>query len=220
MAGLRILCLHGYHGSAAVMRAQMRPLTAGWGSLADLVYVDAPSLSAGDFGWWHAVQDEASSGLANGPTPARYVGWPRTRDEIVALFEQEESFDGVLGFSQGATLTSLLVGLRSPQGKPSAERPLTFDFAIMVGGSLSRDPSHADLYQRRECFDLPSLHLLGRRDIVVPASQSRALSRRFSDPVVLEHEGGHLIAATPATRRHVAGFLEDMTARKRLCLQA
>ena len=61
-----MLCLHGYHGSAAILRRQMAPLADGLPSNVELVYVDAPSLSTGDFGWWHEG----------------FRGWERTRDWV------------------------------------------------------------------------------------------------------------------------------------------
>ena len=46
-----MLCLHGYHGSAAILRGQMAPPAAALPSNVELVYVDAPSLAimAGGF---------------------------------------------------------------------------------------------------------------------------------------------------------------------------
>src|SRR4051812_45533801 len=107
---LRILCLHGYHGSARALRSQMEALFAGAGgleSLVELVYIDAPSLAAGDYGWWHAVDARDAGGDNPGVDGAglRYEGWARTRDAIVSIFEHEGPFDGVFGFSQGAALT-------------------------------------------------------------------------------------------------------------------
>ncbi len=43
MKKLRVLCLHGYHGSADVLRDQMSALTSGLEPLAEFVFVDAPS---------------------------------------------------------------------------------------------------------------------------------------------------------------------------------
>jgi len=101
---LKILCLHGYHGSARILRGQMGPLMAGLEPIADFVFVDAPSLAAGDFGWWHAVKDERDPASddpgVHGPR-RHYKGWERTRDAIVALFDQQGPFDGIFGFSQG-----------------------------------------------------------------------------------------------------------------------
>src|SRR5216684_5457977 len=66
---LRMLCLHGYHGSGAILRRQMAPLAAALPPCVELVYVDAPSLSSGDFGWWHEG----------------FSGWEGTRDRAVEL---------------------------------------------------------------------------------------------------------------------------------------
>jgi acetyl esterase/lipase len=146
----------------------------------------------------------------------RYKGWERTRDAIISLFEREGPFDGVFGFSQGAALTGLLVGLRAPSGKPTGQRPLSFDFAMMVGGFVSNDPRHAGLYEAKGSFDLPSLHIIGRSDGIVPSGDSRELAARFEDPLVLEHEGGHVIASDPSIRTSVRGFLEEMLRRRSL----
>jgi Serine hydrolase (FSH1) len=53
MSTIRILCLHGYHGSAAVLRRQIAPVAARLPADVELVFVDAPSLASGGFGWWH-----------------------------------------------------------------------------------------------------------------------------------------------------------------------
>src|SRR5262249_27348287 len=145
---LKILCLHGYHGSARALRNQMGSLVAALEPIAELVFIDAPSLAAGDYGWWHAVSDESARDSddpgVDGPR-RHYKGWARTCDAIIARFAAEGPFDGVLGFSQGAALAGLLVGLRAADGRATAERPLRFDFAIMVGGFPSNDPELAKL---------------------------------------------------------------------------
>ncbi len=53
MRTTRMLCLHGYHGSAAILRLQIAPLAAALPAHVELVFVDAPSLLSGDVGWWH-----------------------------------------------------------------------------------------------------------------------------------------------------------------------
>jgi hypothetical protein len=198
MPTLRVLCLHGYHGSAGILRQQMNPLVTGLDPGLEFVCVDAPSLAAGDFGWWHH----------------NFRGWERTRDWAVAFFSRQEHFDGVFGFSQGAALTSLLVGLRAPDGQVTEERPLTFEFAMMVGGFRSDSPVHAGLYASRENYRLPSLHIIGDSDQVVPAPDSRVLARQFASPVVLAHPGGHVIPGTPSIRREVTRFLDEMARRR------
>jgi pimeloyl-ACP methyl ester carboxylesterase len=94
----RVLCLHGYHGSAAILRRQIAPVAASLPADVELVFVDAPSLSSGDFGWWHEG----------------FRGWERTSDWAIDLMSSQD-FDGVFGFSQGAALAGLLAALRDEE---------------------------------------------------------------------------------------------------------
>jgi predicted esterase len=208
MRKLRILCLHGYRGSAKTLRVQMRPLTQGQESLAEFVCVDAPSLAGGDFGWWHAVSDDRGdvkyAGI--GASAMRYEGWSNTKTWLDSLFQQSGPFDGVFGFSQGAALTSLLVGLRNPR---DTESGISFNFAMMVGGFASNDSRHAELYQRKANYGLPSLHIIGESDFVVPSSRSDHLAGFFKDPLILGHAGGHVIPADPLVRSSVVAFLQE-----------
>jgi predicted esterase len=217
MQKLRILCLHGYHGSADVLRGQMAILTDGMDRLAEFVQVNAPSLANGDFGWWHAVRDEKLTNNEDpgvGPGAARYEGWSDTCKWVVSLFEREGPFDGVFGFSQGAALAALLVGLRSHDRTTTTHKPLAFDFVIMVGAFVANDPDLARLYDSQESYDLPSIHIIGRSDFVVPSEYSRKVAAKFKNPLVLEHNGGHVIAGTPLIRKRVAAFLEERTRRR------
>ena len=217
MDRLRILCLHGYHGSGDILRRQMSSLVEGTQALAEFVYMDAPSLASGDFGWWHARSNATpptSSDAGVGPSRKRYEGWERTLESLAETFAAHGPFDGVFGFSQGASLTSLLVGLRSPDGKPTEAKPLAFGFAVMVGGFLGTDPVLALQYANWLCYDLPSAHIIGLGDGVVPAPLSHALAAVFKHPLILQHDGGHVIAATPEARSGFRKFLEDMLRRK------
>jgi predicted esterase len=208
MRKIRILCLHGYHGSAKTLQTQMRPLTLGLESLAEFVCVDAPSLAIGDFGWWHAI-----SNVGNDPeharvdhTTMRYEGWLKTKTWLISQFKQSAPFDGVFGFSQGAALASLLVGLRNPS---EAEDRISFDFAMMVGGFASNDGSHAYLYQRSSEYGLPSVHIIGGSDFVVPSGHSDRLASFFKNPLILRHSGGHVIPGNPHVRNSVVAFIQE-----------
>lgn len=187
MRTTRILCLHGCHGSAAILRRQMAPLAAGLPDDVELVLVDAPSLSAGDFGWWHEG----------------YRGWEGTRDWAIGLFASQR-FDGIFGFSQGAALAGMLSAVR--EDEPAA---LPFDLAIMVGGFPSTLPQHAHLSRRK--LGVPSLHVTGRSDGIVPMRDSLLLAERFADPVIIEHPGGHVIPGDPAITARIADFLASHT---------
>jgi Serine hydrolase (FSH1) len=184
MTSTRILALHGYHGSARVLRRQIAPLAAVMPAETELVFVDAPSLLAGDFGWWHDG----------------FRGWGRTRDWILDLTSREH-FDGVFGFSQGAALTGLLAAL--PQSDPTTS--LRFEFAIMVGGFTSYEPEHADLFEQK--ITVPSLHVMGAADGIVPMPDSLRLAERFERPVIVKHSGGHVIPSDSTITSRIAQFV-------------
>jgi hypothetical protein len=186
MPGLRILCLHGYHGSGAILQDQMQQLTAALPADIEFAYADAPSLATGDFGWWHEGFD----------------GWQRTRDWAVELMSGGPRFDGVFGFSQGAALAGLLTAV---QESGSAPPGFHFDFAIMAGGFTSDLPGHAELLRHR--LTTPSVHVIGWRDVIVPCNDSLRLAGRFADPLIIEHPGGHTVPGHAAVARPIAEFL-------------
>jgi pimeloyl-ACP methyl ester carboxylesterase len=184
MRDLRVLCLHGYHGSGTILRRQMAPLAAAIPPGVELVYADAPALAEGDFGWWHEG----------------FRGWERTRDWAVELLRTGPRIDGIFGFSQGAAMAGLLAALRD--SRPS---PIWFEFAIMVGGFTSAMPQHAALFRHK--LTVPSVHVTGQADAIVPRRDSLLLADRFADPLIIEHPGGHVIPGEPAVTAPIAGFL-------------
>ena len=54
---------------------------------------------------------------------------------------------------------------------------------------------------------IPSVHVIGRSDGVVPRSDSLKLAGRFADPLALEHSGGHVIPGDRAVAEPIARFL-------------
>ena len=190
MSGLRVLCLHGYHGRSAILRDQMRSLTAALPATVEFAYADAPSLATGDFGWWHEGFD----------------GWERSRDWAIELVCAGPRFAGVFGFSQGAALAGLLTAVQESVAAPPRFR---FGFSIMVGGFTSDLPQHAELFRHK--LITPSVHVIGRRDVIVPSKDSLRLADRFADPLVLEHPGGHTVPGHDAVAEPIAGFLAGLT---------
>ncbi len=186
MSDLRVLCLHGYHGSGAILRDQMESLTTSLPANIDLVYVDAPSLATGDFGWWHEGFD----------------GWERTRDWAIELVCGGPRFDGIFGFSQGAALTGLLTAVQESGSAPPEFR---FDFAIMVGGFTSDQPRHTEMLQHK--LTTPSVHVIGRSDVIIPRKDSLRLADRFANPLIIEHPGGHIVPGHGGVAGPIAHFL-------------
>ena len=179
MPRARVLALHGYHGSAEILRRQTAELARAIADHAELVFVDAPSLAAGDHGWWHLRAGAA-------------VGWERTRDALAAYCAAHGPFDGVLGFSQGAALAALLLA----RAAIDRTTPVRFDVGILVGGFASRAVVHARMFEAAGAIDVPTVHVIGRADGIVPPAESRELAARFVAPQIVEHPGGHVVAST------------------------
>ncbi|HWZ90651.1 MAG TPA: alpha/beta hydrolase fold domain-containing protein [Polyangiaceae bacterium] len=217
---LRILALHGFNGSARVLESQMRAFARATAAEAEFVCVDAPSLAAGSFGWWHAREAAAAGsprGLAGSgvePGAVCYEGWAEARDFIATYCKRAGPFDGVFGFSQGAALAALLAALGACRGGDAREPPPRFDFAIVVGGFASSDREHAPLFDTPQGIAVPSLHVIGRTDGIVPPASSRALAEKFREPVIVEHAGGHVVAATPAICDGALDFLCQQRRRR------
>lgn len=169
MSRLRVLCLHGFTSSGARLQRQLAPVAAALEPYATFTFVDAPFPASPGYAWWRAKDIDGKTA---------YDGWPAARAALHALCAQHGPFDGVLGFSQGAILTWVLVALR-PE--------FALDFAVMVGGFAPRDAQLKQLFEGRE-FDTPSLHVWGTGDDIVPASASEKLSDMFKDPSRIVHE--------------------------------
>ncbi|CAD6581278.1 MAG: hypothetical protein TREMPRED_002971 [Tremellales sp. Tagirdzhanova-0007] len=206
---LRILCLHGYGGTASTLSTQLSSLLSLLAPYAELVFMDAPSIPHGDYGWWHARSRVQYGG------DVVYEGWDRTRQGLIDTFASEGPFDGILGFSQGAIVAGVLCGMNAgPNGKTSAETPFKFNFAIMIGGFIARDTSLSQFFERRELYTIPSLHVYGERDGVVSPDSSHALAEMFKHPTLITHGGGHIIPSHAKVNQQWKSFIEAQYHKK------
>lgn len=210
MPPARVLCLHGYCQNGAVFRAKtgaLRKSLAKSGT-AELVYIDAPftvstarsaSTAPGDTSsnaspsgtpltWWKASADGAV-----------YSGYERSLHDIRAAFLTQGPFVGILGFSQGAVLAAVIAAQATDPAFASLR------FAILVSGMPSRAEEHAPLFA--EPVALPSLHVIGEADKLVPPEASRKLHDLFHDPILFQHSAGHLVPSTAPAREMIAAFI-------------
>ncbi|RUS13663.1 serine hydrolase FSH [Endogone sp. FLAS-F59071] len=102
-------------------------------------------------------------------------------------------FDGVLGFSQGATMASLLTALlerphlqSSVGGHEINHRP--FRFSMMFSGFKAIPTTFHPLYNPP--IDTPSLHVIGIMDTIISPERAQLLTHCFVEPMVQLHDGG------------------------------
>ncbi|GCB21209.1 UPF0483 protein C25G4.2 [Aspergillus awamori] len=134
---MRILCLHGYGTSADALQYQLSGL-----------------LHSADPSWeFHMLSGEIecppAPGIETNFTPPYYC-WSRSfsapsienaHSLITEAIEDEGPFDGILGFSQGA---SIIASFLLEQTANHPERPLPFRFAIFCSTTIpcSSDPNY------------------------------------------------------------------------------
>lgn len=126
-------------------------------------------------------------------------------DSVAAVrktVKEQGPFDGILGFSQGAAFVAMLCSLQERGLEPD----FSFRFAIIVAGFRSACQEHQVFYNVP--LQIPSLHVFGLEDKVIPDNMSRDLLPTFQEPVVVIHPGGHFIPATAAHRETYQNFLK------------
>jgi len=162
----------------------------------------APWLSNLGRCWWHArerVQGPAASEWA-------YDGFEVSLSLVSAVLKEQGPFDCLLGFSQGATLAALSL-LALWDNAPRA--------AVVISGFRPRDPSLVarlalppPLLPPHPRNTVRTLHVVGRRDAVVPAEESLALKDvmlGLGEAHTCEHRGGH------------GGWRRNARVQKRVC---
>ncbi|ESP03179.1 hypothetical protein LOTGIDRAFT_224587 [Lottia gigantea] len=217
---LRILCIHGYRQNEQSFRERtgaFRKLTKKY---AELVFITAPNVvpplesleenstdtkNDDQRGWWFSRSDDYFR--AQDETDC-CKGYEESLDVIKKAFISQGPFDGVLGFSQGAAMVSLLCGLQElePEACPK------ISFAIMVASFKSRSIPHCKLYEKK--VTIPTLHVFGDTDKVIPKEMSEELLVHYENPVILEHPGGHFIPASSPQKKVYVDFLERMIENK------
>jgi pimeloyl-ACP methyl ester carboxylesterase len=135
----KILLLHGWRTSGEIIFWQTAAFRYNVGI--DVVKINAPWPAKGPpypgiaqvypnhpyFEWWETKRDSNN-------IPVEYIGVEKSLEFVEEYLEENGPFLGVLGFSQGATLTTLLAE------KQEAAEKNWFSFVILIGGAppLSR----------------------------------------------------------------------------------
>ncbi|XP_011875844.1 PREDICTED: UPF0483 protein AGAP003155 [Vollenhovia emeryi] len=209
---LRILALHGYRQSDAIFSAKLGSLRKGFKKEIDFTFVRSPhrvpsldGISQEDaddngYGWWFNTEDRVFK--ATVPSDL-CVGFDDSVAAIEKAFLEHGPFDGILGFSQGAAFVSVLCAMKK---KKMIE--IEFHFAIIISGFKSLCAPHAKYYD--EEIDIPSLHIYGENDQVIPTVMAEQISRLFPDKKEIRHEGGHYV---PSKKDIYRDFIMEMLSK-------
>ncbi|XP_060526065.1 esterase AAEL000016 [Cylas formicarius] len=215
---LKVLAIHGYRQNAETFKAKtgsFRKIVHKW---AQFTYITAPhkvilvddmratkdpnigqSKDEEQYGWFFNREDKTFRGIRKGG-PA--IGFQESVEMIEEIFLKEGPFDGLLGFSQGACFVGLLCDLQ----QRGLTKNIRFSFAILASGFKSGALPHLKYYTER--ITVPTLHIFGETDEIIPTEMSEALSNCFEHPIVVRHKGGHYLPANADQKKPYQQFFK------------
>ncbi|VVA36847.1 PREDICTED: esterase [Prunus dulcis] len=205
---MKILCLHGFRTSGSFLQKQIGKWDASIFSQFDLDFPDG-------------IFPAGGKSDIEGIFPPPYYEWFQFDKDFTEYTNLEECitylcdyitskgpFDGLLGFSQGATLSGLLLGYQA-QGKLLKEHP-PFKFFISISGAKFRDPKICDIAYK-DTIKAKSVHFIGAKDWLKLPSED--LAAEFDNPLIIRHPQGHMVprldeAATEQLRGWTAAIIQ------------
>jgi predicted esterase len=195
----RVLCLHGWRTSGDILAMQMAAMQGN--TSLDCTFVTAPHAATGppdpgiemfypDYAYfeWFLREECVEAEGGSGKRVERIKGMEESMEMLIKmLHEASPRFDGILGFSQGAGMATRLAHWQQQQPPGT---PALFDFVILVGGvpPLERE---ADIGVGG--LSLPSLHIQGKTDSLLPMAERLAALYSHTSKTVLQHAEGHNI---------------------------
>uniref|UniRef100_J3MPA8 EF-hand domain-containing protein n=3 Tax=Oryza brachyantha TaxID=4533 RepID=J3MPA8_ORYBR len=185
---VKVLCLHGFRTSGSFLKKQISKWHPSILQQFDMVFPDG-IFPAGD------------KSEIEGIFPPPYFEWFQFNKDFTEYTNLDECithlcdymmengpFDGLLGFSQGATLSALLIGYQA-QGKILNDHP-PVKFMVSIAGSKFMDPSICSVAYK-DPIKVKSVHFIGEKDwLKVPSEE---LAAAFEDPVIIRHPQGHTV---------------------------
>lgn len=78
----------------------------------------------------------------------------------------------------------------------------------MSSGFKSGSLAHLNYYEDR--ITIPSLHIFGETDNVIPKEMSEELACIFEDPRILQHTGGHYFPSTTQQKEFYRNHFQDL----------
>jgi len=213
---LRILCLHGYRQNDNLFREKLGAFRKMVGKYCQFTFVRAPhhvlpmsneDINQDQRGWWFSRENDYFKADDVSDCDKGFDG---SLELIQRTFDLDGPFDGVMGFSQGAALLTLLclIKARNPELlSPSVK----FDFAIMIASFQSVSSKHAQWYEKSGAkASIPTLHVMGTEDKVIKKALSEQLLDLFEEPSKLYHSGGHFVPATSKQKPFYFRFLHKV----------
>ena len=184
----KVLLLHGNRQTGQLLLGRMDKLRKKLQRMdIALVAPDAPRRQ-----WWARRDGNHCEGLEE------------SIQYLEDLWKSDSSFEGILGFSQGARMGHLAA-------VTAANNENMFKglkYVIMVAGY---DAPFPDNWNPTDTLDIPSLHVWGEADKLITPTQSQAVLKYYHNPQHHVHEGGHHVPMRAASVTAYLDFIKRAT---------
>lgn len=185
---MKVLCLHGFRTSGSFLQKQISKWDPSFLANFDMVFPDG-------------IFPAGGKSDIEGIFPPPYFEWFQFNKEFTEYTNLDKCisylcdfitsngpFDGLLGFSQGATLSALLLGYQT-QGKLLNDHP-PMKLFVSISGSKFRDPSMCEVAYK-DSIKVKSVHFIGAKDWLKEPSEE--LATAFENPLIIRHPQGHTV---------------------------
>lgn len=201
----KVLCLHGFLQNAKVFSEKssgLRKLLKKSGIQTD--YIDGPVLlekkdlpfEVDDDKWAEIVESGVNRAWFYHSDISKELDVTDALKTVVEHIKANGPYDGIIGFSQGAAISSIIANTIQSYGLPP------FKFALHVSGYTFTEPSENGLViteKYQSAFSVPddlttkTLIIYGENDNSVPKERSIYLSELYKEKTVFNHDGGHFV---------------------------
>lgn len=198
----KILCLHGLTQNSSIFTSKrIAKLQKRLKNKCHFISIDAPYClenNEEERTWWEygsACNSNMSSftNLIYNKNKYKAIGIEKTINYLIKEWESGD-YDGLLGFSQGSLMATVLLPYIDPK------------FIILVSGFCTPGFSNIEISNE---INVPSLHIWGSNDLFVQPDLSKQLKELFKDPQYFIHTGAHFIPQDQQSADEISKFLEN-----------
>lgn len=227
----KVLMLHGHSQNASIFSKRLGALRKSMGKGIEMVFVDGPIVllpvdlnGASSTASLAALGASEANSTSSDPSITPRAWWKTNpektiahglEDSIIILRDilRRDRYDGVFGFSQGAAMAALLAALlERPHSYPpfliDGEAPHPpFKFCIAISGFKAPGSLSAETFGTS--YSTPTLHVIGRNDVIVVEERSKVLLDLSQNKRLEEHDGGHFVPSKANWREFFRKYLAD-----------
>lgn len=200
--------------SFQILRSQLQPLSHALenDNCTEMVFVNGEVASSPSPGIEQIYEGPYYSffSWSDPPTDTDLASVSAAYQLIYDIIEEEGPFDGILGFSQGATLATAFL-LHHAEQCPLDLPFVHFKYAVFIGGAPPRTSDTEPLLPSSGALvEIPSVHIAGKKDKEFQASIDLFNLCQKDTATFISHDLGHVIPRGADIVRMMAGAVSRL----------